>query len=479
MPMKPRERGAGGTEQLLGMHRFHEFRFHLARPGTELREKPGGIVSPSTLLRSVITTALVAAFSIAGTASGHAATAAPDLQLPFPCGQQWRLDTWGHAPALDMVKEPDQHGTEGATLIAPAAGRVNQSYRHGSAGNMIQIDHGGGYYTTYIHLQSRAVSVGERVQRGTVIGRVGKDGATANGHPHLHFELGYDSDGNGSASWGFEGAERIRPTFDGVTYGQSDGQTWRDVTSRNCSAPAPKGLASVYGVLADGRLTYTAIDGASGERTHGAVASTAALGFTPKAMATLNFNTLLVTSDDPDGKLYRVDIRTNRDSLIFESPVYLGKGYTHDLLAYDGRSHLYGIADGVLRRYTVTAAKPVLADITGNTLIGSGFTLKTLTATGPDWLLGTTAGGQLISYRVAGAGSWQRHQLRDSTWQGFDHLLSPGGGVYYGHHPAGSLHRYFDADPYDGRDDDLSGQGTVDASGWTQTLLSAQPATVT
>ncbi|GAA3601404.1 hypothetical protein GCM10022419_102070 [Nonomuraea rosea] len=241
----------------------------------------------------------------------------------------------------------------------------------------------------------------------------------------------------------------------------------------------PEGVASVYGVLADGRLTYTSIDAASGKRTHGAVVSAAALGFTPKAMATLNFNTLLVTKADSGGMLYRVDIRTNRDSLEFEPPVYLGNGYTHDLLAFDGKGHLFGIAGGALRRYTIAAAKPALADISGNTLIGSGFTLKTLTATGPDWVLGTTAGGQLISYRIAGAGSWQRHQLRDATWQGFDHLLSPGGGVYYGHHSNGSLHRYFDADPFDGQDDDLVGRGTVDTTGWVQTLLSAQPATVT
>ncbi|TMR95361.1 hypothetical protein [Nonomuraea basaltis] len=105
--------------------------------------------------------------------------------------------------------------------------------------------------------------------------------------------------------------------------------------------------------------------------------------------------------------------------------------------------------------------------------------LKTLTATGPDWILGTTAEGQLISYNISGAGSWKRYQLRDSTWQIFDHLLSPGGGVYYGHHRDNSMRHYLDINPCDGRNDDLTGQGTVDADGWIQTLLSAQPATVT
>ncbi|MFF3445489.1 M23 family metallopeptidase, partial [Streptosporangium sp. NPDC002721] len=185
-----------------------------------------------TAARLSIATAVLAAAGVVATASP--AMAAPALQLPFPCGQQWRLDTWAHAPALDMVREPDQHGTDGATLVAPAAGTVNQSFQHGNAGNTIQIDHGGGYYTTYIHLHSRAVSVGARVQAGTVIGRVGATGPTSNGHPHLHFELGYDSNGDGEASWGFAGSERVRPTFNGVTYGGANGQTWRNVTSRNC-----------------------------------------------------------------------------------------------------------------------------------------------------------------------------------------------------------------------------------------------------
>ncbi|AWS43160.1 M23 family metallopeptidase [Streptosporangium sp. 'caverna'] len=430
-------------------------------------------MSKFTAVRVGIITTLIAAAGLFATASP--AMAAPSLQLPFPCGQQWRLDTWAHAPALDMVKEPDQHGTDGATLVAPAAGTVNQSFYHSNAGNVIQINHGGGYYTTYLHLESRALSVGAKVQMGTTIGKVGATGPTSNGHPHLHFELGYDSDGNGSATWGYAGSERVRPTFNGVSYGAANNQTWRNVTSRNCSTPT--GTASVYGVLADGRLTYTAIDAATGQRTHGAVISTTTLGFTPKAMATLNFNTILITEDSPEGKLYRIDVITNNNSLVFNPPVLLGTGYTHQLLAYDGNTHLFGIADGVLRRYTINTAKPTLTNISSGELIGSGFTLKTLTATASNWILGTTANGMLISYRIDGT-PYTRLQLRDTTWQVFDHLLSPGGGVYYGHHTNSGMYRYLDTDPHDGDASDLTGLGTVDPSGWTQTLLSAQPSTV-
>jgi hypothetical protein len=271
------------------------------------------------------------------------------------------------------------------------------------------------------------------------------------------------------------------------SHGQRGDESWSSMANnyipirydRITDDPPPvQGKVSVYGVLPDGRLTYTAIDAATGRRTHGAVTSTATLGFTPKAMATLNFNTILITEDGPEGKLYRIDVITNNTSLGFHPPVLLGTGFTHDHLAYDGNTNLFGIAGGVLRRYPVNATKPARDNILTGALIGHGFTLKTLTTTASNWILGTTADGRLISYRINGAENYTRFQLRDATWQAFTNLLSPGGGVYYGHRPEGSLHRYLDHNPHDGNADDLTGQGTVDTTGWTQTLLSAQPATV-
>ncbi|GIH03837.1 hypothetical protein Rhe02_19040 [Rhizocola hellebori] len=232
------------------------------------------------------------------------------------------------------------------------------------------------------------------------------------------------------------------------------------------------GTASIYGFLTDGRMTYTAVNVATGDRTHGAVVSTSTLGFVPKAMATLNFNTLLVTN--PGGQLFRVDVITNNESLVFNAPVLLGGGWTHDLLAYDGHGSLFGIADGTLRRYTITATKPAASNITSNTVIDNGFTLKTLTTTGTGWILGTTSSGLLLSYRIRGAGDWDRYELRGSTWQVFDNLMARGP-VYFGHRPEGSMHRYIDDNPLDGNGSDLTGEGLVDEAGWTQYLLSVQP----
>ncbi|QQQ79215.1 M23 family metallopeptidase [Saccharothrix sp. 6-C] len=417
--------------------------------------------------RGIVATVAVVAASMAVTVPAEAA--APLFQLPFPCGQTWRGDSDGSSAHESW--EIDFNRGSGADdlgdpVVAAAAGTVRTAAHQGSAngyGNLVKIEHAGGYFTYYAHLNTMAVREGQSVAQGATIGSVGDTSKPGNDiSPHLHYEVRLGS--------GYP--DNIQPAyFDGVRFGYPD----QTLASRNCGGGVA-GTAFIYGTTSDGRLTYTTVNAATGDRTHGAVVSGASLGFAPKAMATVNFNTILVTS--PAGQLYRVDVITNDTSLTFAAPVPMGGGWTHDLLAYDGRGSLYGIADGAMRRYTVLGTKPGAGDITSDGLIDTGFTLKTLTATGQDWLLGTTSGGELLSYRIRGAGDWTRYELRSSTWQVFGHLLSAGGGVYFGHNAEGGLLRYTDANPYDGSGADLRGPDTVDAQGWTQVLLSAQPGTV-
>jgi hypothetical protein len=238
------------------------------------------------------------------------------------------------------------------------------------------------------------------------------------------------------------------------------------------SGPGVKSV-SLYGALSDGRLTYSAIDSLSGNRTK-TVVSTDTVGFVPKTLATLNFNTLLVTS--PGGVLYRVDVLTNNTSLQFTPPVEIAGGWTHDLLTFDGHGHLYGIANGTLIQYLVSRDKPGAAQIGQRKEIGGGFTLKNLTATGDDWLVGVSTGGLLRSYRINADQTWTGATLAE-RWGTFDQLVSPGYGLYYGKTPDGALYRYLDHNPYDlsGADLDYFGDDPVDLRGWTQVLLSANP----
>lgn len=75
----------------------------------------------------------------------------------------------------------------GATVLASDGGTVKMASVNGGYGNCIMIDHGNGYTTLYGHLSAYAVSAGQAVSKGDVIGYVGDTGVVTG--PHLHFEV--------------------------------------------------------------------------------------------------------------------------------------------------------------------------------------------------------------------------------------------------------------------------------------------------
>jgi murein DD-endopeptidase MepM/ murein hydrolase activator NlpD len=75
----------------------------------------------------------------------------------------------------------------GTAIRAPADGVVIAAGPYPYYGQVIFLDHGGGFTTRYGHLSAADVKKGDRVERGDVIGRVGATGLATGSH--LHYEV--------------------------------------------------------------------------------------------------------------------------------------------------------------------------------------------------------------------------------------------------------------------------------------------------
>lgn len=91
---------------------------------------------------------------------------------------------WGRLHAgLDVA------GPIGTPIWAAEAGSVVVAGTQSGYGNTVVLDHGGGMTTLYGHQSRLAVSVGESVSQGQVIGYIGNTGRSTG--PHVHFETRY------------------------------------------------------------------------------------------------------------------------------------------------------------------------------------------------------------------------------------------------------------------------------------------------
>ena len=82
----------------------------------------------------------------------------------------------------------DIKATPNENVRAVARGRVDfTSADYGSYGQMIILNHGSGYYTLYAHLADAAVSRGQEIAAGQVIGHAGDTGSLKG--TILHFEI--------------------------------------------------------------------------------------------------------------------------------------------------------------------------------------------------------------------------------------------------------------------------------------------------
>lgn len=106
--------------------------------------------------------------------SGRLTSKFGNRKNPFGRGIQFH-------PGIDIAN------SKGTNIIASAKGTVIFSGRKGGYGKTIIINHGYGYKTLYAHNNDLLVSVGDKVDKGQLIAKMGKTGRSTGNH--LHFEI--------------------------------------------------------------------------------------------------------------------------------------------------------------------------------------------------------------------------------------------------------------------------------------------------
>lgn len=132
-----------------------------------------------------------------GGSSGGGTTGDGSFLYPLPrsCGS-WCTSPYGYryhpiSGTYTFHSGVDLAASGGTPIYASKSGTVTTAaYAQYSWGNYVVINHGDGYSTLYAHMRYYAVSVGEHVNQGDVIGYVGTTGnSTGN---HLHFNVYYN-----------------------------------------------------------------------------------------------------------------------------------------------------------------------------------------------------------------------------------------------------------------------------------------------
>ena len=84
----------------------------------------------------------------------------------------------------------DLAAASGTEVAAAARGTVVHAGPAGTYGNLVTLRHDNGFETRYAHLSEVAVHVGDVVEAGADLGKVGTTGYSTG--PHLHFEVRHD-----------------------------------------------------------------------------------------------------------------------------------------------------------------------------------------------------------------------------------------------------------------------------------------------
>jgi len=107
-------------------------------------------------------------------------------------GQMSSRFGWRQSPSSGetrLHKGVDYSGQRGEPILALADGIVSFSGSVHAYGNMVELVHADGLSTRYAHNESNTVSVGQRVEQGQIIARLGSTGRSTGPHVHLEVHL--------------------------------------------------------------------------------------------------------------------------------------------------------------------------------------------------------------------------------------------------------------------------------------------------
>ena len=124
------------------------------------------------------------------TGSSTVATGTGSFMWPSDCRVLTSPFGWRVHPIFKTEKYHsgvDVGAASGSPIYAADSGTVQIATYSSSYGNYVVINHGNGYTTLYAHQSALAVSAGQTVTKGQVIGYVGATGWAEGAH--LHFEI--------------------------------------------------------------------------------------------------------------------------------------------------------------------------------------------------------------------------------------------------------------------------------------------------
>lgn len=91
------------------------------------------------------------------------------------------------AGASTFHKGLDIGGPYGASIVTALSGTVTKTSYNSTSGYYVEVSHGNGVVTRYLHCSKILVSVGQTVMQGDTIALVGSTGVSTG--PHLHFSV--------------------------------------------------------------------------------------------------------------------------------------------------------------------------------------------------------------------------------------------------------------------------------------------------